>query len=80
MPQANSINWTSLITIVSAAILIGTELLGAAWASGWAMAGFFQLGPTIETILQVILGLLALVVIGIFLRQAIRVEPVIKRG
>ena len=27
MPQPNSINWTSLITIVSAAILIGTELL-----------------------------------------------------
>ena len=46
MPSPDkSINWPSLTTIVSAAILIGTELLGAAWASGWALAGFFQLGP-----------------------------------
>ena len=79
MPQGKRVNWTSLITIVSAAILIGTELLGAAWASGWALAGFFQLGSTIETVLQVILGLLALFVIFVFLRQAIRVEPILHR-
>jgi hypothetical protein len=79
MAETSSINWTSLITIVSAAILIGTELLGAAWASGWAIAGFFQLGPTIEVALQVILGLLALFIIGLFLRQAMRVEPVLRR-
>jgi hypothetical protein len=79
MPASNSINWPSLITIVSAAILIGTELFGAAWASGWALAGFFQLGPTLEIVLQALLGLLALFVIIVFLRQAIRVEPVLKR-
>ena len=37
------LNWTSLITILSAAILIGTELVGAAWAAGWAIAEFFLL-------------------------------------
>jgi hypothetical protein len=79
MPASSSINWPSLITIASAAILIGTELFGAAWASGWALAGFFQLGPTLEVILQVLLGLLALFVIIVFLRQAIRIEPVFKR-
>ncbi|CAM5763707.1 hypothetical protein LMIY3S_00902 [Labrys miyagiensis] len=81
MPSSDkSINWTSLITICSAAILIGTELLGAAWASGWALAGFFQLGSTVETILQVVFALCALYAIFVFLRQANRVEPVFKRN
>jgi hypothetical protein len=76
----SSINWTSLITICSAAILIGTELLGAAWASGWALAGFFQLGSTVELILQGLFALCALYAIFVFLRQATRVEPVFKRN
>ena len=81
MPSSDSsINLTSLITICSAAILIGTELLGAAWASGWALAGFFQLGSTVETILQSVFALCALYAIFVFLRQANRVEPVFKRN
>jgi uncharacterized membrane protein len=81
MPSSDkSINWTSLITIGSAAVLIGTELLGAAWACGWALAGFFQLGSTVETILQVVFALIALYVIFVFLRQANRVEPVFKQS
>lgn len=80
MPSSDrSINWTSLITICSVAILIGTELLGAAWASGWALAGFFQLGSTAEVILQGVFGLIALYAIFVFLRQASRVEPIFKR-
>ncbi len=80
MPSSDrSINWTSLTTVCSAAILIGTELLGAAWASGWALAGFFQLGPTVEVVLQSIFGLIALYAIFVFLRQASRVEPIFKR-
>jgi hypothetical protein len=80
MPNASRINWTSLSTIVSAAILVGTELLGAAWASGWAIAGLFELGPTVEVALQVVFGILALVIIAAFLRNAIHVEPVIRRS
>ena len=81
MPSSDkSINWTSLTTIASAAILIGTELFGAAWASGWALAGFFQLGPTVQTILQVVFALLAVYAIFAFLRQATRVEPIFKRS
>jgi len=45
MAAQRAINWTSVSTILSAGILIGTELLGAAWASGWAIAGLFELGP-----------------------------------
>ena len=81
MPSPDkSINWTSLTTIGSAAILIGTELLGAAWASGWALAGFFQLGSTVETILQSLFALCALYAIFVFVRQANRFEPIVKRG
>ena len=42
-------------------------------------AGFFQLGSTIEVGLQVVLGVLAVLVIGLFVRQAMRVEPVFRR-
>jgi hypothetical protein len=78
MPAGKSVNWTSLITIASAAILIGTELFGAAYASGWALAGWFQLGPTIEIALQALFGLGALFAISVFVRQAIHVESVFK--
>ena len=70
------LNWTSLITILSAAILIGTELVGAAWAAGWAVAEFFLLGPTVAMILQGVFGVLALYCIFVFVRQAIKVEPI----
>jgi hypothetical protein len=78
MAAQRTINWTSVSTILSAAILIGTELLGAAWASGWAIAGFFELGPEIEVGLQIVFGILALFLIFVFLRQAVRVEPVFR--
>ncbi|MDQ0470659.1 hypothetical protein [Labrys wisconsinensis] len=79
MPADRTINWPSVTTILSAAILIGTELMGAAWASGWAIAGWFQLGSTVETILQVVFGLAALFAIFVFVRAAFRVEPAFKR-
>ena len=30
--------WRSVITVISAAILIGAEVFGAAFAGGWALA------------------------------------------
>jgi hypothetical protein len=78
MAAQRAINWTSVSTILSAGILIGTELLGAAWASGWAIAGLFELGPEIELGLQIVFGILALFLIFVFLRQAVRIEPVFK--
>jgi hypothetical protein len=80
MAAPTRIRWSSLTTIASAAILVGTELLGAAWASGWALAGFFELGPTMEVVFQVSFGLLALVAIAAFVRSAVRVEPVTEAG
>ncbi len=36
---------TTCSTVVSAAILIGAEVFGAAFAGGWAIANLFDLGP-----------------------------------
>ena len=72
--RTRRLHWPSLITVISAAILIVTELLGAAWACGWGLAGFFELGTTAAHVLQGLFGLLALFAIGVFLRQAFRVE------
>ena len=38
-----SINWNNAITVVSVAILVGTELVGLSWAAGWALGGLLGL-------------------------------------
>ena len=37
-PTARQIYWPSVVTVISAAILIGAEVFGAAFAGGWALA------------------------------------------
>eukprot|EP01036_Dinobryon_divergens_P051504 gene51504-68922_t len=49
---SGAIDWTRAITIGSLTILVGTELVGIAWASGWAIASLFQLGDTVARVLQ----------------------------
>ena len=44
MADAAPINWTNAATLISVAILVGTELVGAGAAAGWAIGGLFQLG------------------------------------
>ena len=39
------IAWQNVLTVVSAAILIGAEVFGAAFAGGWAVASYLDLGP-----------------------------------
>ena len=60
MHAKGSVNWINVLTIVSVAVLVGTELIGAAGAAGWAIGGLFQLGDLITHILEVALILLAL--------------------
>lgn len=68
-------NWTNVITVVSAAILIGTEIIGAGFAAGWAIAGLFGLGDIGAYVLQALFGLLACYIIFNFVRRAARIEP-----
>jgi membrane protein implicated in regulation of membrane protease activity len=74
-PLGRRINWTNVVTVLSAAILIGAEVFGAAFAGGWALAGLFGLGPYGVYVLQVIFFVAGMVVMAGFIRAARRVEP-----
>jgi hypothetical protein len=67
--------WTNVMTVLSAAILIGAEVFGAAFAGGWALANLFDLGPTGGYVLRGLFFVLGLVVMASFIRNARRVEP-----
>ena len=58
MHAKGSINWINVLTIVSVAVLVGTEFIGAAGAAGWAIGGLFQLGELITHLLEAVLVLL----------------------
>ena len=75
MAEAAPINWTNATTLISVAILVGTELVGAGAAAGWAIGGLFQLGETITHALETILVLAALTGLFYFLRAALGHEP-----
>ena len=85
---SRQIIWSSVITVISAAILIGAEVFGAAFAGGWALAILlppqtFGLPMSQETwthVLQAVLfGLGVLIMVG-FIRAAQRFEPFFKRA
>jgi hypothetical protein len=69
------VNWTNVITVISAAILIGTEIVGAGFATGWAIAGLFGLGDIGAYVLQALFGILACYIIFNFVRRAAKIEP-----
>ena len=73
------VNWLNSLTVVSAAVLIGTEVIGAGLASAWAIAGFFSLGDIGAYVLQALFGIGAVAVIVAFLRAATRIEPLVER-
>jgi hypothetical protein len=71
--------WQSVITVISAAILIGAEVFGAAFAGGWALAILLGLSDTGAHVLQAVLfGIGVVIMIG-FVRGAQRIEPFWKR-
>jgi len=76
LPADTPINWRNAITLFSVAILVGTELVGAGAAAGWAIGGLFQLGELFTRALEVIFVLCALVGLSYFLRAALRHEPI----
>lgn len=71
----NRIIWPNVITVLSAAVLIGAEVFGAAFAGGWAIANLLGLGSYGVYGLQVLFFLLGLLVMAQFVRGGIRVEP-----
>lgn len=77
---ARRINWTNVSTVISAAILIGAEVFGAAFAGSWALATLFDLGSTGQRILDGIFVLCGMVVMAQFVRYAHRIEPFTARA
>jgi hypothetical protein len=79
-PAPRQIVWQSVITVISAAILIGAEVFGAAFAGGWALSILFDLGDTGAHILQALLFVGGVFVMIAFIRNAARVEPFTRRA
>lgn len=76
MAQAGrKIVWLNVVTVFSAAILIGAEVFGAAFAGSWAIATLFELGGAVARVLDIILMLVGAVIMVQFVRNARRVEP-----
>ena len=77
---SRQIVWPSVLTVVSAAILIGAEVFGAAFAGGWALAILLGLDEIGAHILQALLLALGVVIMAAFIRAAQRVEPFTRRA
>ena len=77
--QRRKINWLNINTVLSAAILIGAEVFGAAYAGGWAVAMLLGLGDVGVLSLRVVFFVAGLAVMISFIRQASRVEPFTSR-
>jgi hypothetical protein len=76
LPTEPPINWRNALTLISVAILVGAELVGAGAAAGWAIGGLFQLGDILTRALEIIFIVSALVGLSYFLRAALRHEPI----
>jgi hypothetical protein len=85
---SRQIAWQSVVTVISAAILIGAEVFGAAFAGGWALAILLPpeslfLPFTQETwahIVQAVLFGVGVLIMIAFIRNAQRIEPFTRRG
>ena len=69
------INWLNTMTVVSAAILIGAEVFGAAFAGSWAIANLFDLGDTWARALDGIFLACGIAIMWQFIRFAKKIEP-----
>lgn len=73
--NGRQINWRNVTTIVSVAILVGTELIGMTWAAGWAIGGLLDLPPIFRIVFEIVGGALGAVGLYYFVRAALKVEP-----
>ena len=77
---ARRILWANVSTVISAAILIGAEVFGAAFAGSWAIATLFELGDMGAKVLDVVFVLIGIAVMVKFVRGAHRIEPFTTAG
>ena len=75
MAANRRIVWLNVVTVISAAILIGAEVFGAAFAGSWALATLFDLGGIGQRILDGAFVLCGIAIMAQFIRNAHRIEP-----
>ena len=80
MAEGSRINWLNVITVISAAILIGAEVFGAAFAGSWAIATLFDLGGLGARVLDIVFVICGFAIMAQFIRAAHRIEPFTRRG
>jgi hypothetical protein len=78
--RGRRIVWESVVTVLSAAVLISVEVFGAAFAGGWALANLMGLGDYGVYTLQIVFFLLGAAVMIGFVRNGMRVEPFTARS
>ena len=76
MAEKKPINWQNFITIVSLAILVGTELIAMTWAAGWALGGIFDLPPLFRRVFEVVGFGAGVAGLYYFMRAALKAEPI----
>jgi hypothetical protein len=80
MAASRRIVWLNVVTVISAAILIGAEVFGAAFAGSWALATLFDLGGIGQRILDGVFVLCGIAIMAQFIRAAHRIEPFTARN
>ena len=80
MAANRRIVWLNVVTVLSAAILIGAEVFGAAFAGSWALATLFDLGGIGQRILDGVFVLCGIAIMAQFIRNAHRIEPFTTRS
>jgi len=75
MAQGRRIVWLNVVTVISAAILIGAEVFGAAFAGSWAIATLADFGSVGQRILDGVFVLCGIAIMVQFVRAAHRIEP-----
>jgi cytochrome b subunit of formate dehydrogenase len=73
--QGRRIHWLNVLTVISAAILIGVEVFGLAFAGSWAITNLFGFDATVRRILDGIFMLCGVYLMVQFVRNAQKVEP-----
>ncbi|MBX9875963.1 putative membrane channel-forming protein YqfA (hemolysin III family) [Bosea sp. OAE506] len=77
---ARRTNWRNLIMVISLGILIAVELFGVALASGWALAGLFELGAIVSYVLMALFSVLAGYAMVNLMRRVLKVERLSEGG
>jgi len=75
MVAGRRIVWQNVTTVISAAILIGAEVFGAAFAGSWAIATLLDLGSLGQRVLDGVFVLCGIAIMAQFILHAHRIEP-----